>query len=143
MYSAQYRHCYNKKQNISASFNLETLVCNNCTFRGEHTVLGRNGTGASALDLSPVCFVLSDQNFPPVIPAEGDGECVKILRIEDGTLDELVTSFMDLTSGFAIPAGSVVVLASASHLALVGTAAYAADFVKAKGKLVGAMGGGD
>jgi hypothetical protein len=92
--------------------------------------------------LSPACFILSDQNFPPVIPVEGEGECLKIFRIEDSTLDELVTSFMDLTSGFQIPAGSVVVLASASHLAWVGTAAYAADFVKAKEKLVRAMGGG-
>jgi hypothetical protein len=73
---------------------------------------------------------------------EGEGECVKIIRLEDATLDELVASFIDLTSGFMMPAGSVVVLASASHLAWVGTAAYAADFVKCKDKLMGAMRGG-
>jgi hypothetical protein len=39
-----------------------------------------------------------------------------------------------------VPAGSVVVLASASHMARVGTAAYADDFVKARGRLVGVMG---
>jgi hypothetical protein len=89
-----------------------------------------------------VCFILSDQNFPPVLPAEGDRECLKIFRIEDATLDELVTSFMDLNRGFVIPAGSVVVLASANHLAWVGTASYAADFVRAREKLVGSMRGG-
>jgi hypothetical protein len=73
---------------------------------------------------------------------EGDGECLKILQIEDGTLVELVEAFLDLTKGFLVPAGSVVVLSSASHLARVGTAAYAADFVGVRGRLVGVMGGG-
>jgi hypothetical protein len=142
IFSAHNRHCYSTKMNISASFNLENLTCNNCTFRGEHTVLSREVGGSGELDASASCFILSDQNFPPVLPAEGDGECLKIFRIEDGTLDELVTSFMELTKGFTIPAGSVVVLASASYMALVGTAAYALEFVKARSKIVRAMGGG-
>jgi hypothetical protein len=55
---------------------------------------------------------------------------------------ELVDAFLDLTKGFLVPVGSVVVLSSASHMARVGTVAYAADFVKARGRLVGVMGGG-
>jgi hypothetical protein len=42
IFLAHNRHCYSTKMNISASFNLENLTCNNCTFRGEHTVLSRD-----------------------------------------------------------------------------------------------------
>jgi hypothetical protein len=70
---------------------------------------------------------------------EGDRECIKVLRIEDGSLLELADVFLGLTRGFTVPAGSVVVLSSASYLALVGTATYAKDFA---GHLVGTMGGG-
>jgi hypothetical protein len=84
--------------------------------------------GTDALDKSPVCFVLPDQCFPSLIPVEGDRECIKVLRIEDGSLLELADVFLGLTRGFTVPAGSVVVLSSASYLALVGTATYAKDF---------------
>jgi hypothetical protein len=139
---ANLRHCSGKKANFSASFNLEKLKCNTCTFRGEHLVLHREVECTGALDESPVCFILSDQCFPPVLPVEGDGECLKILLIEDGTLDELADAFLDLTRGFSVPASSVVVMASASHLARVGTAKYAVDYVDAVRRLVGSMGGG-
>jgi hypothetical protein len=69
-------------------------------------------------------------------------ECIKVLRIEDGTLLELADAFLGLTRGFTVPAGSVVVLSSASYLALVGTVTYARDFVSAAGRLVSTMGGG-
>jgi hypothetical protein len=141
IFAANHRHCYGKKVNITASFNLETYTCNTCTFRGEHLVLHREVDGTDALDANPVCFVLSDQCFPPIIPVEGDGECVKSFRIEDGAIFELVDAFLGLTRGFSVPAGSVVVLASASHLARVGTAAYARDFVHEGGRLVSTMGG--
>jgi hypothetical protein len=128
------------KANISASFNLESMICNTCSYRGEHRVLHREVDGTDALDKSPVYFVLSDQCFPPHLPVEGEGECVKVLRIEDGTLLELADAFLGLTRGFTVPAGSVVVLSSASYLALVGVATYAKDFVTAAGRLVSTMG---
>jgi hypothetical protein len=79
--TANYRHTYSKKQNISTSFNLDTLVCNTCT-GNEHQVLRREKDRIDAKDLVPMAFILSDQNFPALLPAEGDGECLKILRIE-------------------------------------------------------------
>jgi hypothetical protein len=102
-------------------------------------VLLREVEGTDMLDASPVCFVLYDQCFPPVVPAEGDGECLKILQIEDGTLVELIDAFLDITKGFSVPAGSVVVISSASHLARVGTAAEYADVGD---RLRGVVGGG-
>jgi hypothetical protein len=75
------------------------------------------------MDTPPV-FVLTDQNFPPMIPAggEGDGECLKVIQIEHGSLAELVNVFLEITKGFSIPAGTIVVMASASSMAVYGTA---------------------
>ncbi len=52
----------------------------------------------------------------------GEGECLKIIQIENGTLVELVDVFLELTKGFAVPAGTVLLISSASHMAAVGTA---------------------
>jgi hypothetical protein len=68
----------NSSRNISSSFNLETFIFNTCTSRGEHTVLGKKIDGDDGTKQSPPCFVLSDQNFPAVIPVEGEGDCFKI-----------------------------------------------------------------
>jgi hypothetical protein len=139
---ANHQHCFGTKTNISSSFELDTLVCNTCTLRGKHRVLRRETERPDTVDNSPICFVLSDQCFPPVLPPEGDGDCFKIVRIEDGGLMELTNAFIEFTKGFVIPAGSVLVLCSATQLASTGTETYAADFVEAKKKIAMIMGDG-
>ncbi len=67
---------------------------------------------------------------------------MKILQIENGSLVELVDAFLVLTRGFDVPAGTVALLGSASYAALVGTAEYCAEFVRAAGQLRGAFSGG-
>jgi hypothetical protein len=62
----------------------------------------------------------------------GKGECLKIIQIENGTLVELVDVFLELTKGFTVLAGTVLLISSASHMAAVGTAEYAAAFVRAR-----------
>jgi hypothetical protein len=89
-----------------------------------------------------VAFIFSDQNFPPSLPVEGDGDCLKIFRIEDVGLHELVTAFLEVTRGFVVPAGSVVALSSASYMAWVGAAAYALECALARNRLCVAFGGG-
>ena len=118
-------------RNISSSFNLATFVCNTCTTRGEHVVLGKKSDGNDGTGQTPPCFVLSDQNFPAVIPVEGDGECFKILQVENASLSDLTTVLLAALEGFAVPAGAVVLISSVSHLAAVGAAAYAEDLVGA------------
>jgi hypothetical protein len=134
--TANYIHIYSKKQNICTSFNLDTLVYNTCT-GNEHPVLRREKRRIDAKDLVPAALVLSDHNFPALLPAEGDGQCLKILHIEFGTLSELVEAFLGATRGFVMPAGSVVVLASASYLAWGGTAAYIDDYLRVRGGILG------
>jgi hypothetical protein len=118
-------------RNIRSSFNIENFVCNTCTVRGEHQVLGKKSEGADGTRQSPPCFVLSDQNFPSVIPVEGDGDCFKILQVENASLSDLTTVFLAALEGFTVPARTVVLISSVSHLAEVGTAAYAEDLVRA------------
>jgi hypothetical protein len=55
---------------------------------------------------------------------------------------ELADGFLEAARGFCVPAGSVLVLTSASHLARVGPGAYAQDFMAARQKLRAAYRGG-
>jgi hypothetical protein len=70
--------------------------------------------------------VLSDQNFSPALPCS-QGECLKIIRIENGSLSEIVTCFLDLMKGKEIPAGSMALIFSAAHLQMRGVAGYMVD----------------
>ncbi len=135
-----HRYDHSKTHNISTSFDPNKFICTICNI--EHPVLHRTIEGNDVgLDNPPV-FILSDQNFPSMVPAGGEGECLKIILIENGSLTELVEVFLGMTRGFDVPAGSVLLLASASCAAAVGTAEYAAKFVWAAGVLRGAFAGG-
>jgi hypothetical protein len=90
-----------------------------CRGGGGNRVLPREGERVEVSDLTPVAFVITDQNFPPSLPVE-EGECLKILRIEDASPQELALAFLEVTRGFIVPVGSVVALSSVSHLALWG-----------------------
>ena len=78
---------------------------------------------------SPTCFILSDQNFPPALPTAGAECCAGVIRVEDTTLADLVSTFLMLTKGCDIGIGSVIVLSSLNHLGRVGIAAYSEDLV--------------
>jgi hypothetical protein len=43
----------NSSRNISSSFNLENFICNTCTTRGEHIVLGKKLTGMTGQSRPP------------------------------------------------------------------------------------------
>jgi len=113
-----YRHVYDSKLNLSFSFEPRSLLCHNCE-GGPHHILG---------DVyQPACVILADQWFPAALPAAAGHSCPAILRVEDGTLGDLVSTFIKTVGKVKIPVGSVIVVGSLSHLARVGTAAYAAD----------------
>jgi hypothetical protein len=76
-----------------------------------------------------------------MVPVEGEGECLKIILIYNSSLADLVEVFLGVTRGFDVPVGTMVLMASASHAAAVGTADYAADFVQASGLFRGAFAG--
>jgi hypothetical protein len=52
---------------------------------------------------------------------------LKIIRIENGMLGEIVGCFLDLVKGRELPAGSTVVIFSATHLMMRGLTGYVSD----------------
>ncbi len=86
-------------------------------------------------------FILSDQNFPATLPCE-KGNCLKIIRIENGMLNELVSCLLDLTRGRGFPTGSVILLCSASHLQMRGVGGYMADLRNENERLMAISRGG-
>jgi hypothetical protein len=64
------------------------------------------------------------------------------LRIENGGLLELVDAFIEATKGYMMPAGSVVVLSSASYLAWVSTTMYIEEYTDARRRVLGCFNGG-
>ncbi len=117
-------HRTDVNRNISASVSVE-LACLACdephSFR------------ESILAGIPTVIVLSDQAFPPILPAK-NRRCVVVVRVEDGLLSEIENSFVDLFAEFCaptgrLPVGSVVLLGSMSHLGARGLDSYAGDIV--------------
>jgi len=83
---------------------------------------------------TPITLVLSDQSFPPIVEG-GEGEnCVRILRIEDGSLGEIVDLAMEMFPK-GLPGNSVVLLGSGTHLLRVGSSGYSRAWVESSGKL--------
>ena len=81
----------------------------------------------------PVVIVLSDQNFPAILPARV-GDCVAIIRVEDGLIHELERALLDRFKAFlsphgSLPTGSAILVGSLSHLHARGLADYANSLV--------------
>jgi hypothetical protein len=62
---------------------------------------------------------MADQNFPVNIHTNDQKDCLKIIRVEGASLGELAGELIAVAP--VLPAGSVIVMASAAHLAAVGT----------------------
>ena len=130
-----HRYLFDKKQNISFSFDPASMQCTSCGT--PHAVLSDPGAASSTGDV----FVLADQNFPPVLPTP-DGRCVRIVRIENGSLTELAEVFLKTVSGWSVRVGSVVAITSASRLAQIGLAGYAEEMVRAARMIIASLAGG-
>jgi hypothetical protein len=119
--NCHFRSLMDRKLNMSFSFDPHSLLCSNCPTRGGHPV-GEGGGGGGVRQT----FVLSDQNFSPVLPCS-EGECLKIIRVENGSLAEIVNCFLEVMKGREIPTGSVALLCSVAHLQMRGVAGYMTD----------------
>ena len=135
-------HSYNNNMNISCSFDTGSMKCLSCTTKPDHDVLIRDSEEKNAANTAASCFILSDQNFPAMLPSTGQGECIKIIRIEDGSPEELAKFFLETVKGFTIAAGTVCLISSASHLNWVGVADYIDNLVKAKRRISNCYGDG-
>jgi hypothetical protein len=79
--------------------------------------------------------VLLDQGFPAILPAAGTDKCLVILRIENGSIPDLVDEFLGQFGNRLFPSGSMILIFSAAHLANVGLTAYIQDLLAAESKL--------
>jgi len=133
-FSAQNYHCAEKGLNMSFSLmkpphgGQDGLHCLACQV--PHSLSDR-----MAEEGLPIVVVLSDQNFPAVLPAV-DGDCVVVIRVEDATLSDLETVFSERFQAFLRPygnltPGSVILIGSLSHLRACGLQDYTESLVKA------------
>jgi len=114
-------------QNISCTFNPRDLSC--VVYPDSHSALVSREGGKT-----PITLVLSNQTFPPIIEG-GEGEnYVRILRVEDGSLGEIVDLALEMFLK-GIPGNSVVLLGSGTHLLRVGSSGYCHAWVESSGKL--------
>ena len=127
---------FGQKLNIMMSFNPHVLECSCC---GGKVLVDHK----AAIKTERPVFVITDQSFPASACADGNGQCLKIIRVENGSLWEIFTIFYDTIrlGKLHAPAGSVVLLGSASHLADVGVAAYADELGAVAKRILSLFGG--
>jgi hypothetical protein len=125
------------KQCWSFSFDRSTLRCKECGPHGDRPFLRAKGDKSGGREV----IVLADQAFPPILPADSDKRCVKIARLEDGSLDELAKEWVDMSRHKEISRGTVLLLGSLSHMRRMGTVGYCEDFVAASKLITDANGG--
>ena len=126
-----------EKTNVCLSINPATLECLACPEK--HLAI---------LPEKPICVVLCDQNFSPLLPAKLGLDCISILRVEDGTLSDLYGLFMDVFRAHVRPSGhlspgSTVIFGSTAHMALYGVQQHCEDMAKFISLLYGAIGTGN
>jgi hypothetical protein len=120
-----------RRVNVSVSF-MYNGTCNTCLSGPHDAWQGREG--------QPVVIVAGDHHFPANIPAKGDEECIRILRVENGSLAEITGELIRLSPrGGAVP-GTVVMLGSAVMLGVESVAYYAAEWKRCRNIIKQEMG---
>jgi hypothetical protein len=121
-----------KGRNVSRSFDTTGRICETCpaahdAFQGK--------------DDLPVVFALSDQHFSPCLPARDQKDCIRVCRVEDGYLREIVGEFVSGVGKRRLVPGSVVLLGSLTHLERDGTAKYAEEWKQCRNWIQSDLGG--
>ena len=102
------------------SIDPRTLTCLVC--EDEHDVLQGQG--------KPVVVILSDQNFVSAWPGTAPDKCVVVIRILNPSLMELMDLMLEIFDRKVLPAGSVVLAGSVSHLQGVGVSLYTREWTR-------------
>ncbi len=120
-------HNVERGVNVSCSFNPRSGPCYTCLGEPHKAWEGKEG--------QPVVLVLSDQCFPANVPAADGGECLRVLRVEDGSMHELTAELLLVLKRWMVVPGMVIMLGSMTQLARYGTAWYAGEWIKARNLL--------
>ncbi len=124
------RENYNKRESLNSSYSYtyNNMYC--CCCATPHPLLGKN--------IAPV-IVLSDQSFPAAVPSLGSGKCMAIMRVENGSLAEIVDLFPRKNRMEWLPAGTLILIGSLSQLAKDGLTSYVVDYTMAINRLLDAL----
>ena len=113
---------------MSSSFNPETMLCGACSSENKHLVLVRKSWQHQQHDNGGrIVFFLTDQAFPPALPVKERKNCEAVLRLEFCSLKQLMELFMKTTERWAIPAGSIIIVTSATQMASGSLQSYIQD----------------
>jgi hypothetical protein len=123
--AAQLNISLGQQQIATYSFNTDTMQC---LCKGEHNMMKIAAAGIE-MRSGREAFLLTDQCFPEVLPADGKRRCLKIVRVEHGMLGKLAAKFINLLKGRYLAAGGVVLLFSATNLGTAGVAGYTTDLM--------------
>jgi hypothetical protein len=120
---------------VTTSFDPASMTCYCSGPHSEYKIAGGGGvrTGREAI-------MLTDQAYPACLEATGVRRCLKVMRIEHGMLLELADELISMLRGRYLGAGSIVLLFSATNLAVAGTSGYCADLMAAIEKLKSTVG---
>jgi hypothetical protein len=127
-----YREDVNSLSVSSLSFNPVTWKCSSCP--NSHSVLESNSKGGRCV------IVLADQNFPAVLPS-AENRCLAIIRLESGSLDELIDLFLKIPRPVSVPEGTVVLFGSLTTLSKIGLQSYASACINGSRRISGAIKG--
>jgi hypothetical protein len=125
------------KSVVTTSFDPDTLRCYGCVGHEEKKAWRPRGVQEGQREV----FLITDQAYPPALPVNGQGQCIKIVRRENGSLHQLAAELMDLARGKIIERGSLILMFSGSHLARAGTVGYIEDLVAAAASIKAVLGG--
>ena len=128
-----------RKLTISCSFDPQRKVCLSCPGAISHPVLGSPVADGRRKKEREV-LMLGDQALPPLLPSSSAQNCIRVIRLEFGSIPDLAKILLELLDGRQLCPGSIILLFSASHLANVGLAGYIEDLVAARRALQGALG---
>jgi hypothetical protein len=112
-----------RRVNVSASFT-DSGWCHTCLTGRHEARKGKDG--------QPVVVVAGDHHFPANLPASGQGECMRIMRVENGSLSEITHELIKKMPKGGAEAGTVVMLGSAIQLGVESVAFYASEWKRCR-----------
>jgi hypothetical protein len=120
----------------TTSFDTNTLECRGCSGHQEKKIWKDRANKEGHRQV----ILLTDQCYPAMLLAHGPAMCLKIVRREYGSLNQMVAELMDLARGKIIEKDSLILIFSRTHLARVGTVAYIEDLMAAVAAIKSVLG---
>jgi hypothetical protein len=91
--------------------------------------------GAADSNCQKQVIIIADQSFPAVLPVAGHEGCLKIILVENGSLEGLMEELVKQVGNIRVPPGSAILAFSAAHLANVGVEQNVRDLVALEDKI--------